>query len=252
MIDQVGDRNRLTVGEDVETTLAARQLGLAPAWAPNVWYQTILEEAGKPSMIMSLKCARLGGFSAAGRGSLYPIGACRISMTCCNRAASGVFNRIISPGQDFLQHKCDVAYQQMPRSPYALTWSRCCIDPREPHDRPVAHPQHVRIKGEPSGSAKRSGSTLADPMDWINPVPKTFESGGLKTRTPCTDEGLPTYDSRPPTSVMYFSYSSREIRPPSRSTRARSFADKKICTSSTRFHGASGVSDVERGTNADV
>jgi hypothetical protein len=66
MIDQVGDRNRLTVGEDVETTLAARQLGLAPAWAPNVWYQTILEEAGKPSMIMSLKCARLGGFSAAG------------------------------------------------------------------------------------------------------------------------------------------------------------------------------------------
>jgi hypothetical protein len=42
---------------------------------------------------------------------------------------------------------------------------------------------------EPSGSAKRSGSTLADPMDWINPVPKAFESGGLKTRTPCTDEG---------------------------------------------------------------
>ena len=41
---------------------------------------------------------------------------------------------------------------------------------------------------------------------------------------------LPTYDSRPPTSVMYFSYSSREIRPLSRSTRARSFADKKICT----------------------
>ena len=35
--------------------------------------------------------------------------------------------------------------------------------------------------------------------------PKTFESGGLKTRTPCTDEGLPTYDCRPPTSVMYFS-----------------------------------------------
>ena len=45
MIDQVGDRNRLTVGEDVESTLAARQLGLAPAWAPNVWHQTIVGEA---------------------------------------------------------------------------------------------------------------------------------------------------------------------------------------------------------------
>ena len=57
MIDQVGDRNRLTIGEDVESTLAARQLGVAAAWAANVWYQTILGEAGKPSMIMSLKCA---------------------------------------------------------------------------------------------------------------------------------------------------------------------------------------------------
>jgi hypothetical protein len=28
--------------------------------------------------------------------------------------------------------------------------------------------------------------------------------------------------------------------------------DTRVCTSSTRFHGASGVSDVERGTNADV
>ena len=57
MIDQVGDRNRLTIGEDVETAMASRQLGPAPAWSPNVWYETILGEAGKPSMIMSLKCA---------------------------------------------------------------------------------------------------------------------------------------------------------------------------------------------------
>ena len=33
MIDQVGDRNRLTIGEDVEFTLVARQLGLRPAGA---------------------------------------------------------------------------------------------------------------------------------------------------------------------------------------------------------------------------
>ena len=46
--------------------------------------------------------------------------------------------------------------------------------------------------------------------------------------------------------------SAREIRPPSRSTRARSFADKKVCISSTRFHGAKGVSRVERGTNSEV
>jgi hypothetical protein len=26
-------------------------------------------------------------------------------MTCCNRAAAGMFNRILSPGQDFPQHK---------------------------------------------------------------------------------------------------------------------------------------------------
>jgi hypothetical protein len=58
--------------------------------------------------------------------------------------------------------------------------------------------------------------------------------------------------SRPPIPIMYLSYSAREIRPPSHSTRARSFADKKVCTSSTRFHGARGVSQVERGTNSDV
>jgi hypothetical protein len=31
MLDRISDRNRLTIGEGVETTLAARQLGLAPA-----------------------------------------------------------------------------------------------------------------------------------------------------------------------------------------------------------------------------
>ena len=31
--------------------------GPGPGVGPKVWYQTILGEAGKPSMIMSLKCA---------------------------------------------------------------------------------------------------------------------------------------------------------------------------------------------------
>ena len=53
------------------------------------------------------------------------------------------------------------------------------------------------------------------------------------------------------TSAIYFSYSARDIRMPSRSTRARSFAGKTVCTSSMRFHGAKGVSHVERGTNSD-
>jgi hypothetical protein len=35
--------------EDVESTLAARQLGVAPAWAANVWYQTIL---GRPASLV--------------------------------------------------------------------------------------------------------------------------------------------------------------------------------------------------------
>jgi hypothetical protein len=60
-----------------------------------------------------------------------------------------------------------------------------------------------------------------------------------------------SYDSRLAISTMYFSYSAREIRPPSRSTRTRSFAGKDVCTSSTRFHGASGVSHAERGTYSD-
>src|SRR6266404_5567218 len=59
------------------------------------------------------------------------------------------------------------------------------------------------------------------------------------------------YDSRLVTSVIYFSYSGREIRLPSRSTRARSFAGREAWISSTRFHGARGVSHVERGTNSD-
>src|SRR5262245_52025572 len=46
------------------------------------------------------------------------------------------------------------------------------------------------------------------------------------------------YDSRLAISVIYFSYSARESRPPSRSTRARSLAGRDAWISSTRFHGA--------------
>ena len=71
MIDQVG-------GEDVEFYTGGAAAGPGPAWAANVWYQTILGEAGKPSMIiMSRKCAHRSGFSAAGCGSLRPIRPCR-------------------------------------------------------------------------------------------------------------------------------------------------------------------------------
>src|SRR5262245_6646267 len=59
------------------------------------------------------------------------------------------------------------------------------------------------------------------------------------------------YASRLAISEIYFSYSTREIRLPSRSTQARSFVGKEAWRSSTRFHGARGVSHVERGTNSD-
>jgi hypothetical protein len=48
MIDQVGDRNRLTIGEDVVSTLGGAAAP-DPGVGPNVWYQTILGEAGKLS-----------------------------------------------------------------------------------------------------------------------------------------------------------------------------------------------------------
>jgi hypothetical protein len=51
--------------------------------------------------------------------------------------------------------------------------------------------------------------------------------------------------------AKYFSYSAREITPPSCLTRARSLAGSEACISSTRFQGASGVSHVERGTYSD-
>ena|SRR4029079_6081637 len=51
--------------------------------------------------------------------------------------------------------------------------------------------------------------------------------------------------------AKYFSYSAREITPPSCLTRARSLAGNEACMSSTRFQGASGVSHVERGTYSD-
>jgi hypothetical protein len=37
-------------------------------------------------------------------------------MTCCNRAAGGMFNRIISPGQDFLKHKDPNGSAQCPNA----------------------------------------------------------------------------------------------------------------------------------------
>jgi hypothetical protein len=45
-------------------------------------------------------------------------------MTCCNRAAGGVFNRIISPGQDVLQHKDPNGGTQRPNAmaPRTLEW----------------------------------------------------------------------------------------------------------------------------------
>jgi hypothetical protein len=71
MIDQVGKTKRLTIGEGVETTLAARQWRLKPAWAlgsvghnwplpgdPRRGPPDYPEEAGKPSRIMAFKCAR--------------------------------------------------------------------------------------------------------------------------------------------------------------------------------------------------
>jgi hypothetical protein len=51
--------------------------------------------------------------------------------------------------------------------------------------------------------------------------------------------------------AKYFSYSARDITPPSCSTRARSLAGNEACISSTRFQGASGVSHVARGTYSD-
>lgn len=80
-----------------------------------------------------------------------------------------------------------------------------------------------------------------------DPVEMTMSA---KSRQACSAVDR-SYDSRFATSVVYFSYSAREIRPPSRSTRARSFAGKEACTSSTRFQGAKGVTPVERGTNSD-
>jgi hypothetical protein len=77
------------------------------------------------------------------------------------------------------------------------------------------------------------------------------ENGGGSPLCVSRKQHTASYDSRPATSVRYFSYSAREIRAPSRSTRARSFAGNEVCMSSTRFHGAKGVSPVERGTNLD-
>ena len=50
---------------------------------------------------------------------------------------------------------------------------------------------------------------------------------------------------------MYFSYSSREQRPPSRSARPRSLAASSPCTASTRFHPARGVLAPIRGMYSD-
>src|SRR5580704_896607 len=53
------------------------------------------------------------------------------------------------------------------------------------------------------------------------------------------------------TCAMYFSYSARVIRPPSRATRSWSRFDSEACTSSTRFHAASGACDPGCGTYSD-
>src|SRR5262245_12217407 len=65
-----------------------------------------------------------------------------------------------------------------------------------------------------------------------------------------------TYSKQRPYSRLlrwakYFSYSAREITPPSCLPRARSLAGNEAWISSTRFQGASGVSHVERGTYSD-
>ena len=54
--------------------------------------------------------------------------------------------------------------------------------------------------------------------------------------------------SRSATCARYFSYSARVIRPPSRATRSWSRFDSEACTSSTRFHAASGTTRVGRYT----
>jgi hypothetical protein len=45
-------------------------------------------------------------------------------MTCCNRAAGGMFNRTISPGQDLLEHKDPNGSAQRPNAmaPRTLEW----------------------------------------------------------------------------------------------------------------------------------
>src|SRR5580692_5440454 len=57
--------------------------------------------------------------------------------------------------------------------------------------------------------------------------------------------------SRSATWARYFSYSARVIRPPSRATRSWSRFDSEACTSSTRFHAASGACDPGCGTYSD-
>jgi putative DNA primase/helicase len=69
-VEIVRRRGLLVIGEGAETCLAARKMGFRPVWAlgsvgaigrfpiiPGVTQLTILGEAGRPSMDMSLKCA---------------------------------------------------------------------------------------------------------------------------------------------------------------------------------------------------
>jgi hypothetical protein len=89
-VETVRRRGLLVIGEGAETCLAARKMGFRPVWAlgsvgaigrfpiiPGVTQLTILGEAGRPSMDMSLSARAVGGLSSAGCGSLCPIRACR-------------------------------------------------------------------------------------------------------------------------------------------------------------------------------
>jgi hypothetical protein len=109
MIDQVGDRKRVTISEGVETTLTARQLGRAAAGRGGMFNRIIsprqdfLQHKDTNGIETTLTARQLGR-AAAGRG--------------------GMFNRIISPSQDFLQHKDTNGSAQRPNAmaPRALGW----------------------------------------------------------------------------------------------------------------------------------